>query len=87
MEEDVRLRELVSALRNVEEVDLALEQSVQYVRQQPQRGGERSHSYLCAAVLQGLGVGGRDQRCRELLRCLGPAQTLLVAYRNTTGAL
>lgn len=87
MGEDVRLKELVSALRRVEEVDLALEQSVQYVRQQPQGGGERAHSYLCAAVLQGLGVGGRDQRCRELLRCLGPAQSLLVVYRNTTGTL
>lgn len=83
----MRLKELVSALRSGEGVDIALEHSVQYVRQQPKSGGEKAHSYLCTAALQGLGARGRELKCRELLHSLGPAQALLAAYRNTNGAL
>ena len=77
--EDVRLKELISSLSksNKCDVDAAIEQSECYVRQ---GGGKRAHSYLCAAALQGAGVGGKA--CSRLLRCLGPAQALVVAYSS-----
>ena len=73
--EDEQLKELVSSLNKSSkcDIDVAVEQSEYYVRQ---GGGKRAHSYLCAAALQGTGVVGKA--CSGLLRCLGPAQALVV---------
>lgn len=77
--EDVGLKEIVAALGKDSEVDAAIARSECYIRQ---GGGKRAHSYLCAAVLQGAGVGGREKACSRLLRCLGPAQALLVVHSS-----
>ena len=85
--EDERLRGLLSGLQDEASFDAAVEDSLQHIRQQSRSGGERAHSYLCTAALRGAGVaGGRAEKYGALLHCLGPAQTLLVAYRNTPGA-
>ena len=76
MEEDVRLKELVSSLSRNES---AIEDAESYVRQ---GGGNRAHSYLCSAVLGGAGAGGREKECSHLLHCLGPAQALLAVHSN-----
>lgn len=77
MAEDVRLKEIVTALSKNNEVDNALGRSEIYVRQ---GGGKKAHDYLCVAVLQGSAVHGREKACSRLLCCLGPAQALLVTY-------
>lgn len=83
MGEDVRLKDIVASLnkRKNSEVDDALERSENYVRE---GGGKRAHDFLCAAVLQGPGVQGREEACNRLLCCLGSAQALLVAYTCAT---
>ena len=79
MGEDVRLKQLVSSLKNGQcNLDTAVESSLSYIREGG--GGERAHSYLCAALLQRDGVGGKT--CSSLLQCLGPAPALLVAHAN-----
>ena len=85
--EDERLRGLVSGLQDEASFDVAVESSLRHIRQQSRSRGERAHSYLCTAALRGATVtGGREEKCGALLRCLGPSQTLLVAYRSTNGA-
>jgi hypothetical protein len=79
MGEDVRLKQLVSSLKSSQcDLETAVNDSLSYIREGG--GGEKAHSYLCAALLQREGVGGKS--CSNLLNCLGPAPAFLSAHAN-----
>ena len=79
----MRLREVMLALHSEGEADAALEQALLYLRQVSSEKAKRAHNYLCAAVLQEMGVEGREKGCQQLLHCLGPAQAFSAAYNNS----
>lgn len=79
MSEDVRLKELISSLKNDHcDLDSVVNQCLDYVREGG--GGEKAHSYLCATLLDRECVGGST--CSHLLNCLGPTPAILAAHSN-----
>ena len=78
MEDDVRLKELISSLKETSHYDLpaVIDRSLTYI----EIGGDKAHSYLCKTLLQRKDVDSKT--CRKLLHCRGPVQALLVIYTN-----